>query len=64
MMHAMDHSGHGEQASQAAPQDESGRLLAILRRRYAQGEITEAELEEAKRVLGLEDRAPAMQHGN
>lgn len=53
MMHGMDHSGHDARASLADPQDEAGQLLAILRRRYAQGQITEAELEESKRVLGL-----------
>jgi len=64
MMHGMDHSGHGEHASQAGPQDEAGQLLAILRRRFAQGEITEAELEERKQVLGLTTEPAAHGHEN
>jgi uncharacterized membrane protein len=63
MMHGMDHSDHGQHASHSA-QDEAGQLLAILRRRYAQGEISEAELEETKRVLGLEGKAAVMGHGH
>ncbi len=62
MMHGMEHSGHGEHDSQSAPGEEAGQLLAILRRRYAQGEITEAELEQAKRLLGLEGEVRAMDH--
>ncbi len=52
MTHTMGHSGHETQTIQAsAPQNES--LLDILKRRYALGEITQAQFEEMKRVLGL-----------
>jgi uncharacterized membrane protein len=62
MMHGMDHSGHGAGSSHATPQDEAGELLSILRRRYAQGEITEQELQERKRVLGLSGEATQAMH--
>jgi len=62
MMHGMDHSGHEATASHANPHDEAGQLLAILRRRYAQGEITQPELDEAMRVLGLAAEAPPAAH--
>jgi uncharacterized membrane protein len=64
MMHGMDHSGHGAGSSHATPQDEAGELLAILRRRFAEGEITEAELEERMRVLGLTGQAAQASHGH
>jgi len=52
MMHTMDHSGHETQTMQvSASQNESP--LDILKRRYALGEITQAQFEEMKRVLGL-----------
>ena len=60
----MDHSGHGEHASQAGPQDEAGQLLAILRRRFAQGEITDAALEEPRQVRGLTTGPAAHGHEN
>jgi uncharacterized membrane protein len=62
MMHGMDQSAHDARDSEADPQDESERLLAILRRRFAQGEISEAELEEKRRVLGLPADAPSASH--
>jgi uncharacterized membrane protein len=55
----MEHSGHHEATSQTGPQDEAEKLLGILRRRYALGEITQAQLEEAKAALGLEGGTPA-----
>lgn len=50
-MHAMDHSAHGVPTASVAPQNES--LLDILNRRYALGEINQAQFEEMKRVLNL-----------
>ena len=51
MGHDMDHSGHGTHA-ESARQSES--LLDILKRRYALGDITLAQFEEMKRVLGVD----------
>lgn len=53
-MHAMDHSAHGASTTTpTVPQNES--LLDTLRvkRRYALGEINQAQFEEMKRVLNL-----------
>ncbi len=50
MMHAM-HGNHDQHQTQAHAADES--LLDILKRRYALGEINEAQFEQMKRVLGL-----------
>jgi uncharacterized membrane protein len=50
MGHNMDHSGHSAHA-EADPQSES--LLDILKRRYALGEITRAQFEEMRQVLGV-----------
>ncbi len=52
MMHAMDHSGHSVPAASASMQQNES-LLDILKRRYAIGEITHAQFEEMKRVLGF-----------
>jgi uncharacterized membrane protein len=49
----MDHSSHSVRATRSDfSQEES--LLAILKRRYALGEITREQFEEMKRVLELE----------
>ena len=51
-MHAMDHSAHGASTTTpTVPQNES--LLDILKRRYALGEINQAQFEEMKRTLNL-----------
>ncbi len=51
-MREMCGSSQGAQAnSWCAPQGES--LLDILKRRYAQGEITREQFEELKRTLGV-----------
>ena len=51
-------AGHQEHATQHAPAHPAGaatndELLGILERRYALGEITQEQLEEMQRVLGL-----------
>jgi len=51
-MHAMDHSGHDANAM-SANSSQSESLLDILKRRYALGEINQAQFEEMKRVLNL-----------
>jgi len=43
--------------------DERGTTLAVLQRRYAAGEISEAEYERARRVLAGTEVAPP-QHGS
>lgn len=51
-MHAMDHSAHdAPAATPGVAQSES--LLDILKRRYALGEINQAQFEEMKRTLNL-----------
>jgi len=50
LMHALGHSGHD---AHAAPTSHNESLLAILQRRYALGELTREQFEEAKRVLGI-----------
>ncbi len=42
----------------APRRDDTETALAILRRRYAAGEISEAEYERARRVLGGTEAAP------
>ncbi len=58
MLHGMEHSGHNQVAQTDLPRNES--LLDILKRRYAQGEITREQFEEMKRVLGVSDGIPMM----
>lgn len=59
MMHAMEHSQHAAQTT-TANMTSNEALLDILKRRYALGEITRAQFEEMKRVLGVtQDPAPA-----
>lgn len=58
MMHLLGHSQHDEhRGSPHSSREES--LPDILKRRYALGEITREQFEEMKRVLGLEESAPA-----
>jgi uncharacterized membrane protein len=64
MMHGMSHSEHSAPAAQTGSEDDAQRLLAILRRRYAEGDVTEEEFDERKRVLGLEGAAPAVAHSH
>lgn len=52
LMPGMQHAGHDAQQP-AAAQLES--LLDVLKRRYALGEIDQAQFVEMKRVLGLPD---------
>lgn len=56
MMHSMDHSMHGDHETQGTTsQDET--LLQILKRRFAQGEITREQFEAMQGVLGLSQTA-------
>lgn len=58
MMHSMDHSMHGDHETQGAmSQDET--LLQILKRRFAQGEITREQYKAMQGVLGLSQSASA-----
>ncbi len=57
-MREMCGSSQGAQASSwCMPQGQS--LLDILKRRYAQGEITREQFEELKRTLNVSDTNPA-----
>ncbi len=56
LMHAL-HGDHDQHQMQAHSSDES--LLEILKRRFALGEITEAQFEQMRRVLGLSASAQA-----
>ena len=58
LMHAL-HGNHGEQQPTASNSNES--LLDALRvkRRYALGEISDAQFEQMKRTLGLPSSAQA-----
>ena len=51
MSHQMDHGSETMASTGGGAQSES--LLEVLRRRYALGEITQAQLEEMKVVLGM-----------
>ena len=63
MMHAMDHSMHGEHETQGTPsQDET--LLQILKRRLALGEITQEQYEAMQSVLGIRKTASAGEHAH
>jgi uncharacterized membrane protein len=63
MMHAMDHSMHGEHETQgASSQDET--LLQILKRRLALGEITQEQYEAMQSVLGISKTASADEHAH
>jgi hypothetical protein len=53
MSHEMDHGGGTQKtAGEGGPRES---LLDVLQRRYALGEITQAQLDEMKAVLGLSD---------
>jgi uncharacterized membrane protein len=63
MMHAMDHSMHGEHEAQgASSRDET--LLQILKRRFALGEITQEQYEAMRSVLGIRETASAAEHAH
>jgi len=63
MMHAMDHSTHGDHETQATnSQDET--LLQILKRRLALGEITQEQYEAMQGVLGMSRAATAGEHAH
>jgi uncharacterized membrane protein len=63
MMHAMDHSMHGEHETPgASSQDET--LLQILKRRLALGEITQEQYEAMQGVLGIGKAASAGEHAH
>jgi uncharacterized membrane protein len=63
MMHAMDHSTHGEHEAQGAgSQDET--LLQILKRRLALGELTQEQYEAMQGVLGISKTASAGEHAH
>lgn len=64
-MHDTGHGEHDQQSAQVGrAQNES--LLDILKRRYAQGEITREQFEEMKRVLSLSDTSghPTTEHAH
>lgn len=67
IMHGMDHSQHNTPTTAVnAPQHDDS-LLDILKRRYALGEMTLAQFEEMKRVLGLTQDLPYVtttEHGH
>ena len=56
LMHAL-HGNHGEHQATATNANES--LLEILKRRYALGEISDAQFEQMKRSLGVSSSAQA-----
>ncbi|MBI5029294.1 MAG: SHOCT domain-containing protein [Chloroflexi bacterium] len=56
LMHAL-HGNHGEHQPTATHSNES--LLDVLERRYALGEISDAQLEQMKRTLGLSSASQA-----
>ncbi len=57
LMHAL-HGNHDSHSSHnATPNASNESLLEILKRRYALGEITEAQFEQMQRVLGLSTTA-------
>jgi len=63
MMHAMDHSMHGEHETQGAKsQDET--LLQILKRRLALGEITQEQYEAMQSALGISTAVSAGEHAH
>ncbi len=63
MMHAMDHSMHGEHETQGThSQDET--LVQILKRRLALGEITQGQYEAMQSVLGIGKAASASEHAH
>ncbi len=67
MMHGMNHSQHDAQGTTANVPAQTESLLDILKRRYALGEITLAQFEEMKRVLGLTPDVPRVattEHGH
>lgn len=54
MMCMLMHALHGNHAEHPAPPSHSNEsLLDILKRRYALGEISDAQFEQMKRTLGL-----------
>lgn len=56
MMHEMEHSAHnGRPEAASSAGNES--VLDVLKRRYALGEISRAQFEEMKRVLGTTEGA-------
>ncbi len=58
MMHEMDHSGHNAQPNAMNSPQQNESLFDILKRRYALGEISLAQFEEMKRVLGVTEGGP------
>ena len=56
MGHEMDHERGREPSATGHQAQET--LIEILRRRYAQGEISREQFEEMKRVLGFGAAAP------
>ncbi len=54
MMHGMDHSGQDDHEGHGA-RNQEGSLLDILRRRFAQGEISQEQYRSMLTVLGLSD---------
>ncbi len=61
MIHLGAHQDHGTQHAPAQPPGAAtgDELSAILKRRYALGEITREQFEEMQRVLGLSAEAGA-----
>jgi uncharacterized membrane protein len=56
LMPGMNHADHdGQSAGQQHAVQPGESLLDILKRRYALGEITQAQFQDMKRVLGFQD---------
>lgn len=58
MMHTMDHAEHNDQHGH----DSQPSAIEILKRRYAQGEITSEQFKEMMQVLSAAPSEPAHAH--
>ncbi|MDE3088738.1 MAG: SHOCT domain-containing protein [Chloroflexota bacterium] len=65
MMHGMNQSGHSTPMSAMSAPQQNESLLDILKRRYALGEINQAQFEEMKRVLKVDmETETSVEHGH